>query len=254
MLQVHRLPALSDNYIFILIDELSQSVAVVDAGEPFPVLEFLRSRQLSLSMILNTHYDGDHVAANGDLLDEFPGIPVYGSAIDRGRIPGQTVFLKDGDRVKVGASEAIVMHLPGHRKGHLAYFFPESADLFCGDILFSAGSGRLKDCPPETMYQSLDRLRQLPDRTQIWCAHEYTLANLQFARTLEPENAELQQRMVEVMALRSRDEPTIPTALGFEKRTNPFLRWDVAAIQSRLGTTDDALATYTEIRRRKNEF
>ena len=252
-LQVYCLPALSDNYIFMLMDVSSRTVAVVDAGEPLPVLDFLRSRNLDLSMILNTHYDGDHVAANWDLLDAFPGVPVYGSAIDRGRIPGQTVFLNDGDRVAVGDSIAEVMHLPGHRKGHLAYHFPESGDLFCGDILFSAGSGRLKDCPPETMQQSLARVRQLPDRTKIWCAHEYTLANLQFACTIEPENAELQTRMQEVIDLRSRNEPTIPTELGFEKRTNPFLRWDSLNIRSRLGTIDD-IATYAEIRRRKNEF
>jgi hydroxyacylglutathione hydrolase len=252
-MQVYRLPALSDNYIFILVDWQCRSVAVVDAGEPFPVLDFLRSHSLTLSMILNTHYDGDHVGANRDLLHEFPGIPVYGSAIDRGRIPGQTVFLEEGDRVKVGAAIGQVLAVPGHRLGHLAYYFAETGDLFCGDVLFSAGSGRLKEGTPAMMQASLAKLRSLPDQTKIWCAHEYTLENLRFALTIEPDNVALQTRMQEVMVLRSQGEPTIPTEMGFEKLTNPFLRWDVAGIRSRLGTTSD-VETYGEIRSRKNRF
>jgi hydroxyacylglutathione hydrolase len=253
MMQVYCLPAFSDNYIFVLVEWDSRSVAVVDAGEPFPVLDFLRSHSLQISMILNTHYDGDHVGANRDLLQAFPGIPVYGSAIDRGRIPGQTVFLTEGDVVRVGAAIGQVLAVPGHRLGHIAYHFAETADLFCGDVLFSGGSGRIKDGTPAQMQQSLAKLRSLPDRTKIWCAHEYTFDNLSFALTIEPENLALQTRMQEVMVLRSQHEPTIPTDLGFEKLTNPFLRWDVSGIRSRLGTSND-LDTYTEIRSRKNRF
>ena len=252
-MQVYCLPALSDNYIFVLVDWAARSVAVVDAGEPFPVLEFLRSQNLKLSMILNTHFDGDHVGANRDLLRAFPGIPVYGSAIDRGKIPGQTVFLKDGDRVRVGSAVGEVLSVPGHRLGHLAYYFSETADLFCGDVLFSAGSGRIKDGTPEMMQQSLAKLRQLPPETKIWCAHEYTLENLKFALTIEPENEALHTRMQEVTALRSHYQPTIPSTLGFESSTNPFLRWDVPGIRSRLGTSSD-VETYSEIRSRKNQF
>ncbi len=250
-MQVYRLPALSDNYIFILAD--SEQVAVVDPGDARVVLDFLRSQDLPLSMILNTHYDGDHVAGNRALLSAYPGIPVYGSAIDRGRIPGQTVFLKDNDRLTVGVSVAHVLSVPGHRQGHIAYYFPESFDLFCGDVIFSAGSGRVKDCTHLQMQQSLARLRSLPDSTKLWCAHEYTLDNLTFALTIDPENLELQSRMVEVQALRSALQSTIPTELGFEKRTNPFLRWDAEVIRSRLGTISD-VETYTEVRSRKNKF
>ncbi len=252
-LQVYCLPALSDNYIFMAVNWDARVVAVVDAGEPFPVLEFLRSHDLALSMILNTHYDGDHVGANRDLLQEFPGIPVCGSAIDRGRIPGQTVFLEEGDRVCVGSAIGEVLAVPGHRLGHLAYYFPETADVFCGDVLFSAGSGRLKDGTPAMMQQSLAKLRSLPDDTKIWCAHEYTFDNLRFALTIEPENLQLQARMQEVMQLRSQNQPTIPSTIGFEKLTNPFLRWDIPEIRSRLGTTSD-VETYGEIRSRKNRF
>ena len=253
VLQVYCLPALSDNYIFVLVDWIARSVAVVDAGEPFPVLEFLRSHDLKLSMILNTHFDGDHVGANRDLLREFPGIPVYGSEIDRGKIPGQTVFLQEGDRVMVGSAVGEVLSVPGHRLGHLAYYFPETADLFCGDVLFSAGSGRIKDGTPAMMQQSLAKLRRLPPDTKIWCAHEYTLENLKFALTIEPENLALHTRIQEVTALRSQDQSTIPSTIGFETLTNPFLRWDVAAIRSRLGTSTD-VETYSEIRSRKNKF
>jgi hydroxyacylglutathione hydrolase len=253
MMQVYRLAALSDNYIFILVDEASRSTAVVDAGDAIVVLKFLKARDLQLSMILNTHYDGDHVAGNRGLLKAFPGIPVYGNAIDRGRIPGQTVFLHGGDRVQVGESVGQVLSVPGHRHGHLAYYFEASADLFCGDVIFSAGSGRIKDCTHEQMQQSLAKLRSLPDETKIWCAHEYTFENLRFALTIDPDNAELKSRMLEVRELRSRSQPTIPTVMGFEKRTNPFLRWDAEAIRSRLGTTGD-VETYTEVRSRKNQF
>lgn len=252
-MEVYRLVALSDNYIFILVDEASRSTAVVDPGDARVVLKFLKDQNLQLSMILNTHYDGDHVAGNPALLKAFPGIPVYGSAIDRGRIPGQTVLLSDGDRVNVGGSVGQVLSVPGHRHGHIAYYFEASSDLFCGDVIFSAGSGRVKDCTYEEMQQSLAKLRLLPDATKIWCAHEYTLDNLRFALTVDPDNLELQSRMLEVKALRSRSEPTIPTIMGFEKRTNPFLRWDAEVIRSRLGTTGD-VETYTEIRSRKNQF
>ena len=253
VLQVYCLPALSDNYIFVLVDWMTRSVVVVDAGEPFPVLEFLRSNHLQLSMILNTHFDGDHVGANRDLLREFPGIPVYGSAIDRGKIPGQTGFLQEGDRVTVGSAVGEVLSVPGHRLGHIAYYFPETADLFCGDVLFSAGSGRIKDGTPAMMQQSLAKLRRLPPETKIWCAHEYTLENLKFALTIEPENVALQTRMQEVTALRLKHQPTIPSTIGFETSTNPFLRWDIQGIRSRLGTSSD-VETYTEIRSRKNRF
>jgi hydroxyacylglutathione hydrolase len=253
MMQVYRLPALSDNYIFVLVDERSQTTAVVDAGDAAVVLRFLAAQGLGLSMVLNTHYDGDHVAGNPSLLKAFPGIPVYGSAIDRGRIPGQTHFLEEGDQVNVGASIAQVLAVPGHRHGHLAYYFPESSDLFCGDVIFSGGSGRIKDCTPEQMQRSLAKLRSLPDETKIWCAHEYTLDNLRFALTIDPDNLELRSRMLEVTELRSRSQPTIPTMMGFEKRTNPFLRWDTEGIRSRLGTTGD-VETYTEVRSRKNVF
>jgi hydroxyacylglutathione hydrolase len=252
-MKVYRLPALSDNYIFILVDEASRTTAVVDAGDAAVVLDFLKAHDLKLSMILNTHYDGDHVGGNRGLLKAFPGIPVYGSAIDRGRIPGQTVFLSGGDRVQIGASVGQVLSVPGHRHGHLAYYFSESADLFCGDVIFSAGSGRVKDCTHEQMQQSLAKLRSLPDATKIWCAHEYTLDNLQFALTIDPDNTELRSRMLEVTELRSRSQPTIPTLMGFERRTNPFLRWDAEVIRSRLGTTGD-VETYTEVRSRKNRF
>ena len=258
-MQVYRLPALSDNYIFILVD--GAQVAVIDPGDAGVVLDFLRSHNLPLSMILNTHYDGDHVGGNRALLAAYPGIPVYGSAIDglrptighRGRIPGQTVFLNDGDRVAVGASICQILSVPGHRHGHIAYYFPESSDLFCGDVIFSAGSGRVKDCTHEQMQQSLAKLRSLPDNTKIWCAHEYTFDNLTFALTIDPDNLELQSRMVEVKKLRSTLQPTIPTEMGFEKRTNPFLRWDSEVLRSRLGTVGD-VETYTEVRSRKNRF
>lgn len=257
-MKVSRLPALSDNYIFLLHDPQTQTAAVVDPAEPYPVLAALRSLGANLVAILNTHHHGDHVGANRDLLAAFPEAIVYGSAIDHGRIPGQTGFLKEGDRVEFADRVAEVLFVPGHTRGHIAYYFPpidetEAGDLFCGDTLFSAGCGRLFEGTPEQMVQSLSKIRQLPDETRVWCAHEYTLGNLRFALTVEPENPDLQARWVEVQTLRDRGEPTIPSHLGLEKRTNPFLRWDVPRVQAAMQQTDP-IATFAQLRRQKDHF
>lgn len=257
-MNVYRLPALADNYIFLLHDPLTQTVAVVDPAEPYPVLESLRSLGAKLVAIFNTHHHGDHVGANRDLLAAFPEAVVYGSAIDQGRIPGQTVFLQGGDQVTFADRVAEVLFVPGHTRGHIAYYFPpldetDVGELFCGDTLFSAGCGRLFEGTPEQMVQSLSKIRQLPDQTRVWCAHEYTLGNLKFALTVEPENPDLQARWLEVQQLRDLAEPTIPAHLGLEKRTNPFLRWDIPTVQAAMQQSDP-IATFAHLRRQKDHF
>lgn len=255
-MEIYRLPALFDNYIFLLHDAENNVAAVVDAGEAYPVLAQLQRLNARLVAIFNTHYDGDHVAGNRELLAAFPDVVVYGGARSRGRIPGQQVFLSEGDRVSFGGRWAQVLDTPGHTKDHIVYYFPpteteEMGELFCGDVLFASGCGRVKEGTPEQSVTALERLRQLPDRTRVWCAHEYTQANLRFAITVDPENQELQNRYTQVQA--EPLEPTIPTMLGLEKRTNPFLRWDSPAVRAFTGE-GDRVAVFYALRCRKEAF
>jgi hydroxyacylglutathione hydrolase len=209
-------------------------------------------------MIFNTHHHMDHVGGNRELIEHFPNVYVCGSAQDRGRIPGQQVFLQEGDQVEFTDRIGEVIFVPGHTSGHIAYyFFPrvegETGDLFCGDTLFAGGCGRLFEGTPAQMVDSLSKLRALPDNTRVWCAHEYTLKNLQFALTVDQENLDLQTRYTEVQEARRRLEATIPSQLGIEKRTNPFLRWEQPALQSAVKATEP-VQTFARLRGMKDRF
>ncbi len=252
-LQVFRLPALSDNYIFLLYSPEQNMAAVVDPAEPQPVLDKLKELNAPLVAIFNTHHHGDHVGANRDLIREFPQILIYGGERDRGRIPGQQFFLKEGDHVEFAGEVGQVFFIPGHTYAHIAYYFAESGNLFCGDTLFAGGCGRLFEGTPAQMCNSLDKLRQLPEVTKVWCAHEYTLSNLKFAVTVDPQNQELHQRFAAVQAARARLEPTIPTTIGMEKLTNPFMRWDAPGLQQTAHATS-AVEVFTTIRQMKDNF
>ncbi len=252
-MRVYRLPAFVDNYIFLLHDAATSTAAVVDPGDAAPVLAQLDALGASLVAIFNTHSHWDHVGGNGDLLARYPGLTVYGGAGDRGRIPGQQVELQDGDRVALGSHRAEVLHVPGHTLAHIAYYFPATGDLFCGDTLFGGGCGRLFEGTPAQMRASLARLRQLPDATRVWCAHEYTLGNLRFALTVDPDNPHLRSRLETAIAARGRGEATIPSTIGLEKATNPFLRWDTPAVQQAVGHTDPDRA-FARLRGRKDLF
>ena len=262
-MHIHRLPVLSDNYIFILHDATTQTAAVVDPAEARPVLSWLKTHNTTLMAIFNTHHHGDHVGGNRQLLQAFPNAVVYGGKEDEGRIPGQQFFLDDGDRVSFGDRTAQVYFVPGHTRGHIAYYFPpvnrsvsedyEPGDLFCGDTLFAGGCGRLFEGTPAQMVESLGKLRSLPDSTRVWCAHEYTLNNLKFALTVDAENPQLQERWVSVKRDRQNHIPTVPSTIGVEKQTNPFLRWDQPALQTRTGHTDPA-RTFGKLRGMKDLF
>lgn len=258
MFVVHRLPALSDNYIFLLHDPDSQTAAVVDPAEAQPVLACLKELQANLVAIFNTHHHGDHIGGNRELLHHFPQLTVYAGKEDVGRIPGQQVELQDGDRVSFGGREAEVYFIPGHTRAHIAYYFAptqagESGELFCGDTIFAGGCGRLFEGTPAQMVNSIARLRALPDDTRLWCAHEYTLGNLKFALTVEPDNLDLQNRWQEVQQRRAQNQPTIPSSIGLEKRTNPFLRWDAPSIQKNMGLTEPS-RVFGKLRGMKDVF
>jgi hydroxyacylglutathione hydrolase len=257
-MQVYRLPALSDNYIFLLHDPARNVAAVVDPAEAGPVLQKLQELGASLTAIFNTHHHGDHVGGNSDLLKKYPAATVYGGAEDKGRIPGQQVFLQEGDRVVLGDRTGEIFFVPGHTRAHIAYYFPpinpgDIGDLFCGDTLFAGGCGRLFEGTPTQMVDSLSKLRRLPDNTRVWCAHEYTLKNLQFAVTVDAHNLDLQERLAQVQTARQQHEATVPSLLGVEKRTNPFLRWDNPTLQQATKASNE-IQTFSRLRGMKDQF
>lgn len=257
-MRVDRLQALSDNYIFLLYDPESQTAAVVDPAEARPVLCQLAQLGAELVAIFNTHHHYDHVGGNQELLQRFPQATVYGGKVDQGRIPGQQVFLQEGNHVTFANREAEVFFIPGHTRGHIAYYFPPTAteqvgELFCGDTLFVGGCGRLFEGTPAQMVESLAKLRQLPDNTRVWCAHEYTLKNYQFALTVAPDNSSVQNRYNEVQQMRQQDQATVPSLLGIEKEANLFLRWDSPELQKAMGVKDPVRA-FARLRGKKDQF
>jgi hydroxyacylglutathione hydrolase len=257
-MKTYRLPALRDNYIFLLHDPQQNVAAVVDPAEAGPVLHKLAELGAPLVAILNTHHHRDHVGGDQALLKHFPNAVVYASEADRGRIPGQQIFLQEGDRVPFGDRTAEVLFVPGHTRGHIAYYFPplsvgEPGDLFCGDTLFAGGCGRLFEGTPAQMVDSLSKIRQLPDQTRVWCAHEYTLNNLKFALTVDAHNPSLLRRFAEVQQLRQQLEATVPSDLGIEKQTNPFLRWDEPNLLNTT-KTQDPIQSFARLRGMKDGF
>ena len=257
-MKIARIPVLSDNYIFLLWDEKQKIAAVVDPAVATPVLKKLDEIDAKLVAIFNTHHHSDHVGGNKKLMQQFPDLFVYGGEEDRGRIPGQQVFLKEGDTVEFAGRQGEVYFVPGHTYGHIAYYFPpaiegEAGELFCGDTIFAGGCGRLFEGTPAQMVESIGKLRQLPDNTRVWCAHEYTLSNLKFAVTVDRDNKALQARLESVKRDRSNNIPTVPSLLGIEKQTNPFLRWDTPALQAKTQKTEPA-RVFGRIRGMKDNF
>lgn len=222
------LPALSDNYIWLLHN--GQQALVVDPGDAQPVLEALQQHGLTLQAILVTHHHGDHTAGI-DALRERTGASVYGPA--RENIPKPLVTLDEGACIEVLGLKFSVLCLPGHTAGHIAYFseMPDAAGLlFCGDTLFSGGCGRLFEGTPAQMLASLDRLAALPATCRVCCTHEYTLSNLKFALEIEPENQALREYQAQCASLRAQGLPTLPSNIGRELQINPFLRSRVPAV------------------------
>jgi hydroxyacylglutathione hydrolase len=256
-MKVYLLPVLKDNYIFLLHNPSTNTAIVVDPAVSEPVVAKLAELGATLIAILNTHHHHDHIGGNQELLRTFPNLVIYGGELDRGRIPHQQVFLKDGDRLdfkgKFGDNSAEVLFIPGHTFAHIGYYFHHTGDLFCGDTLFGCGCGRLFEGTPSEMLNSLQKLALLPDTTQVWCAHEYTIANLRFALTIDPRNLALQARMQAATITRAKNQPTIPTNIGLEKQTNPFLRCNFSEVQARVGFTDP-LRVFTKLRGMKDIY
>lgn len=257
-MKIKRIPVLSDNYVFVLSDPQHKVAAVVDPAVAQPVLDYLAEIDARLIAIFNTHHHSDHVGGNKQLVKHFPDLCVYGGAKDQGRIPHQQMFLEEGDTVEFAERTGKVFFVPGHTRAHIAYYFPptnsqETGELFCGDTVFAGGCGRLFEGTPAQMVESIGKLRELPDDTRVWCAHEYTLNNLKFALTVDGDNTNLQTRYREVQQARRQGIATVPSLLGIEKQTNPFLRWDTSALQS-VAQIEEPARVFGRIRGMKDRF
>lgn len=238
-MQVIMLPAFADNYIFVISDGVAHDVAVIDPGTADPVLGYLRQTGRRLSAILNTHHHSDHTGGNRVLFEKFPGIPVFGGARDRGRIPAQTHFIAEGEELVVCSMKARVLDVPGHTRAHVAYCFAGDSndwDLFSGDTVFGGTIGNLFEGTPEVMFESIRKIRSLPRKTRIWCAHEYTLQYVRESARLDPGNVRLARRLKALEDTAVQGRPTIPLLLEEECETNPFFRWDDPGLNQRYST------------------
>ncbi|MBB5984226.1 hydroxyacylglutathione hydrolase [Sphingobium sp. B1D3A] len=222
-LEIVRVPVLNDNYVWLVHDPVSDETLVVDPSVAEPVLAAADARGWRIGQIWNTHWHGDHIGGNAGIVAA-TGATVTAPAAELARIPDVDRPVSEGDRVRLGAHEAIVMAVPAHTAGHIAYHFPQDGIIFVGDTMFAMGCGRLFEGTAEQMFNNMRRLEALPDETRVYCAHEYTLSNGRFALRAEPDNAAVVARMAEVEAARARGEATVPTTIGAERATNPFLR------------------------------
>ncbi len=255
-LNVLAVPAFKDNYLWLLHD--GHHAAVVDPGDAAPILTALAQHRLSLVAILLTHHHADHIGGVPELLQQWK-VPVFGPRHDQ--IGCLTDPLDEGDTVHIAelALSLTVLEVPGHTRGHIAYVASEQNWLFCGDTLFGGGCGRLFEGTPVQMLASLKKLAALPDATQVYCAHEYTLSNLRFAREVEPGNAALLERIAVDQAKRDAGQPTIPSTIGLEKATNPFLRIQEAEIIRHLQAAgrlqqQQPVTTFAALREWKNDY
>lgn len=227
-LEIARIPALSDNYIWLAHEPDSGETAVIDPAEAKPVLAEAERRGWRITQILNTHWHPDHVGGNEAIIaavtDAGGSIKVTGPEGEKAKIPGIDRAVGEGDTVSIGSEEAKVFDVGAHTAGHIAYYFAGSEALFSGDTIFAMGCGKLFEGSPADMHRALEKIAALPQDTSIYCAHEYTEANGRFALTAEPENDALRARQDEVIEMRKRGEPTVPTTVAAELATNPFVR------------------------------
>lgn len=255
-LSVLAVPAFNDNYLWLVHDHTN--AIVIDPGDATPILAALNAHKLSLVAILLTHHHADHIGGVPDLLQHFK-IPVYGPRLEK--IATVTHALTEGDAVTIPELQMTlsVLDVPGHTRGHIAYAASQQGWLFCGDTLFAGGCGRLFEGSPAQMAASLAKLAALPDATEVYCAHEYTMSNLRFAHAVDPDNALLTKRIAAEQAKRDQGLPTVPSTIGLEKATNPFLRYREPAILDRLKAAGrlsqtEPVAAFAALREWKNTF
>lgn len=253
-LEIVTVPCLSDNYAYLLHDAATGTTAVVDAPESGPIELALAERRWGLDLILITHHHHDHVGGV-EALRTAHGAQVIGAAADAHRLPRLDRAVAEGDTVDVGSETGHVLDVSGHTVGHIAFHFPQSDAAFTADSLMALGCGRVFEGTPEMMWQSLSKLAALPAETLIYSGHEYAIANARFAKTIEPDNAELAARTERIKEARAAGRPTVPVPLSEELATNPFLRAGLAEVKDGLGMADASdAAVFAEIRARKDSF
>jgi hydroxyacylglutathione hydrolase len=251
-LEIHQFPCLSDNFGVLVHDAGRGLTASIDAPDAAAVQAALAQKGWALTHILTTHHHADHTGGNA-ALKAATGCTIVGPRKEAAKIPGIDQPAGEGDTFAFGAHQVRVLDTPGHTAGHITYVVPAATVAFVGDTLFAMGCGRVIEGDARMMWGSLQKLMALPKETMVYCGHEYTQANARFALTIEPDNAALQKRAAEVDRARAAGKATLPTTIGLELETNPFLRPHVPAIQKRLGMENRALwEIFGEIRERKN--
>ena len=257
-MRVIPVPVLQDNYSYLVIDEAEKVAAVVDCAEADPMLAVAQAEGVTITSILSTHHHYDHVNGNEDIAAKLP-VRVYGNADDGDRIPALTDGVREGDTIYVGGLMARVILVPAHTSGHMAYYFEEDRAVFTGDTLFASGCGRLFEGDPIQMMDSLAKLNTLPEATKVYCGHEYTVRNLEFAQTLEPKNKAVSDKLAWAVARRRDGYPTVPSTIGSERSTNPFLRVRSQELRESIwerfpDLEEDDVEIFGATRRLKDEF
>lgn len=251
MFTTYIIPQLKDNYSYILRDDQYNITCVVDPSTSKTIIDFLNIKRWNLNYILNTHHHGDHIGGNNILREKY-NAKIVASKYDQDNINYIDIEVEDNDYF---LSRCQVVHIPGHTKGHIAFYFKEEESLYCGDTLFSLGCGRIFEGTPSQMYNSLQKITKLPLDTKIYPGHEYTLANAKFALSLEPNNNKLIEFIKIITKIRQNNDFTVPSTIDIELKFNPFLRCDDLNIKSALSLQNsNQLEIFTELRRRKDSF
>jgi len=252
------LPALDDNYMYLLIDEKTKEAAIVDPVEPKKVVAAVEAEKVKLSTVLTTHHHYDHAGGNAELVKLVPGLTVLGGD---DRVDALTQKVGDGDQFSVGQLNIRCLFTPCHTKGHICYFVTSNSEpdsdplVFTGDTLFIGGCGKFFEGTAEQMHRALNEvLGNLPNNTRVYCGHEYTVNNLKFAKHVEPDNEDIQKKLLWAQELRAENQSTIPSTIGEEKKFNPFMRVDIESVQNRVQKSKDSIATMDALRKLKNNF
>jgi len=253
-LQIDQFMCRSDNFCVLVHDEASGQTALIDAPEESAILAAIERTGWKPTIILTTHHHADHVEANLALKERF-GLKIIGPKAEADKIPGIDETVSEGSELEFAGHKVEVIETPGHTAGHVCYFFHEAGVAFTADTLFALGCGRLFERPAPVMFESMKKLAALPASTVIYCGHEYTLSNARFALTIDPTNSALKERVARIEKLRADDKPTLPTTIGEELATNPFMRWHDPAIRKNLGMENASdVDVFAEIRKRKDNF
>ncbi len=252
-MKVEIIPCLNDNFSYLIHDKVSDKVSIVDPGE-YKACDNVIKKYKKLDFILNTHHHADHVDGNLALKKKYNS-KILGFELDKDRIPGIDILLKENQKHKIGKLEFEVIFVPGHTKGHIAFFFFKEKVVFTGDTLFSLGCGRIFEGTHEEMFNSLNKIKKLPPDTKIYCGHEYTKSNLNFCLKYDSKNTYLKEKQIEIQKKISSNQPTIPTTLGQEIKTNIFFRCNDPEIRHTLGLKDSSEAkVFSKLRDLKDSF